>query len=62
MGGNTGFAQGYDVVSTVTGYTVSYSVTGNTNTNWTIGLIALRPSVSTSFVQTHALRKFIGPF
>jgi hypothetical protein len=44
--GNTTWPQteGYQVVTTVTGYTMSCAQTGNTNTGWLMALMGLRPS------------------
>jgi len=34
----------YDIVTTATGYTVSYTMSGNTDGHWIIGLMPLRPT------------------
>jgi len=44
-GVGTAFVAGaYDIVTTVTGYTCTYTMTSNTDGNWMIQAIALRPS------------------
>lgn len=45
-------ASGYDVVTTVTGYTASYSMSGNTNGNWAIVLSGFRPTTTTFLPDT----------
>jgi hypothetical protein len=37
-------AGGYEVVTTVAGYTVSYTQSGNTDKNWVLGLAGFRPT------------------
>ena len=44
IGSATNSAAGYDVISTITGYTASFTMTGNTDGRWAILLMGFRPT------------------
>jgi hypothetical protein len=44
VSGTTNLNGSYDVTTTVTGYSCSYTMTGNSDTNWLMQSIALRPT------------------